>query len=91
MSSESVCQVTQSCMDVGSFHTRLVVNFMIFTVSVRNVLDTPSHTSHSCEYVPKISLGVGIGDSNSSNYSHWPHNDLLANDVPHIRWQYDYL
>jgi hypothetical protein len=25
---------------VGSFHTRLVVRFMIFTASVRNILDT---------------------------------------------------
>jgi hypothetical protein len=42
MSSESVCQVARSWVDVGSFHTRLVVRFMIFTASVRNILDTPS-------------------------------------------------
>jgi hypothetical protein len=30
MSSESVCQVARSWVDVGSFHTRLVVRFMIF-------------------------------------------------------------
>jgi hypothetical protein len=45
MSSESVCQVARSWVDVGSFHTRLMVSFMmILTVSVRNILDTPSQT-----------------------------------------------
>jgi hypothetical protein len=39
MSSESVCQVARSWVDVGSFHTRLVVRFMNFTASVRNILD----------------------------------------------------
>jgi hypothetical protein len=38
MYSESVCQVARSWVDVGSFHTRLVVRFMIFTASVRNIL-----------------------------------------------------
>jgi hypothetical protein len=42
MSSESVCQVARSWVDVGSFHTRLVVRFMNFTASVRNILDTAS-------------------------------------------------
>jgi hypothetical protein len=41
MSSESVCHVARSWMDVGSFHIRLVVSFMIFTASVQNILDTP--------------------------------------------------
>jgi hypothetical protein len=39
MSSESVCQVARRWVDVGSFHTRLEVRFMIFTASVRNILD----------------------------------------------------
>jgi uncharacterized membrane protein (DUF485 family) len=30
-------------VDVGSFHTCLVVRFIIFTASVRNILDTPSY------------------------------------------------
>jgi hypothetical protein len=38
MSSESVCQVVRSWVDVGSFQMRLVVRFMIFTASVRNIL-----------------------------------------------------
>jgi hypothetical protein len=42
MSSELVCQVASSGVDVGSFHTRLVVMFMTFTVSVLNILDSPS-------------------------------------------------
>jgi hypothetical protein len=42
ISSDSVCQVARSWVDVGSFHTRLVVRFMIFTASVRIILDTPS-------------------------------------------------
>jgi hypothetical protein len=29
MSSESVCQVASSWVDVGSFHTRLVVRFLV--------------------------------------------------------------
>jgi hypothetical protein len=44
MSSESVYQVARSWVDVGSFPTRLLVRFMILTVSVRNILDTPSQT-----------------------------------------------
>jgi hypothetical protein len=43
MSSESVCQVARSWVDVGSFHTRFVVRFMNFTASVRNILDTPPY------------------------------------------------
>jgi hypothetical protein len=45
MSSESVCQIARSWVDVGSFHTRLfgVVYFAI--VSVREFLDTPSYFS----------------------------------------------
>jgi hypothetical protein len=43
MSSESVCQDARSWVDVGSFHTFLVVRVMIFTASVLNVLDTPSY------------------------------------------------
>jgi hypothetical protein len=37
MSSESVCQVAHSWVDMGSFHMCLVVRFMIFTASVRKV------------------------------------------------------
>jgi hypothetical protein len=44
MSSESVCQVARNWVDMGSFHTRLVVRFMIFTVSVQSILDTPSYS-----------------------------------------------
>jgi hypothetical protein len=43
MPSEPVCKVTGSWMDVGSFYTRLVVRFMIFTAPVRNILDTTSY------------------------------------------------
>jgi hypothetical protein len=43
MFSESVCQVARSWVEVGSFYTRLVVRFTIFTASVRNILDTPSY------------------------------------------------
>jgi hypothetical protein len=42
MSSESVCQVARSWVEVGSFPTLLVAMFMNFTASVRNILDTPS-------------------------------------------------
>jgi hypothetical protein len=42
MSSGSVCQVARSWVDVGSFHARLVARCMNFTVSVRNILGTPS-------------------------------------------------
>jgi hypothetical protein len=42
MSSESVCYVVRNWVDVGSFHTRLVVRFMIGTASVRDILDVTS-------------------------------------------------
>jgi hypothetical protein len=45
MSSESVSHVASRWVDVGSFHTRLVVRIMIFTVSVRCILDTPSYST----------------------------------------------
>jgi hypothetical protein len=41
MSSESVCQFARSWVDMGSFHMHLVVWFMIFIVSVWNILDIP--------------------------------------------------
>jgi hypothetical protein len=37
MSSEPVCLVARSWVDVGSVYTRLVVRFMIFRGSVRNI------------------------------------------------------
>jgi hypothetical protein len=43
MSSESVCQVARSWVDVGSFHMRLIIIFMSYTSSVRNILDIPSY------------------------------------------------
>jgi hypothetical protein len=46
MSSESVCSVARSWVDVGSFHTRLVVRFIIFTASVQNILDTPTYNKY---------------------------------------------
>jgi hypothetical protein len=39
MSSESVCQVVRSWVEVGNFLTRLVVTFMIFRALVRDILD----------------------------------------------------
>jgi hypothetical protein len=49
MSSESVCQVAHSWVDVDSFHMYLVVRFMIFIASVWNILDTPSY-----DYINKL-------------------------------------
>jgi hypothetical protein len=46
--SESVCQVTRNWVDVGSFHTRLFIIFMIFTASFRNILDIPSYRAFYC-------------------------------------------
>jgi hypothetical protein len=43
MSSESMYQVAHSWVDVGSFHMRLFMILMVFTVSVRNILDLPSY------------------------------------------------
>jgi hypothetical protein len=43
MSSESVCLAARCWVEVGSFRTRLLVMFMIFTASVRNILDSPSY------------------------------------------------
>jgi hypothetical protein len=56
MSSESLCQVARSWVDVGSFHTRLfgVVYFVI--TSVREFLDTPSYKNTvglmEAEFIP---------------------------------------
>jgi hypothetical protein len=47
MSSESVCQVARNWVDVSSFQTRLFIIFMIFTASVRNILDIPSNVAHN--------------------------------------------
>jgi hypothetical protein len=51
MSSESVCQVARSWVDVGSFHTRLfgVVYFAI--ASVWGFLDTPSYSRVSMIFI----------------------------------------
>jgi hypothetical protein len=43
MYSKSVCQVTRNWVDVGSSLTRLLMRFMNFTASVRNVLYSPSY------------------------------------------------
>jgi hypothetical protein len=45
----SHCQVARSWVDVGSFDTRLVVRFMIFIASVRNILDTPTYVDNVSE------------------------------------------
>jgi hypothetical protein len=61
MSSESVCHVARGWVNVDSFHARLVMRFMSFTASVRNILDTPSYYSvlskmvASCTYT-KLSI-----------------------------------
>jgi hypothetical protein len=44
MSSESVRHFARRWVEVGFLHTRLVVRFLIFTASVRNILDTPSYS-----------------------------------------------
>jgi hypothetical protein len=52
MSSESVCHVARSWVEVGRFHKRLVVRFMNFTASVLNILDTRSYVcTYVCMYV----------------------------------------
>jgi hypothetical protein len=50
MSSESVCRVACNWVDVGSFHMRIEVRFMIFTASVWNVLDTPPYCHGSVNH-----------------------------------------
>jgi hypothetical protein len=50
MSIESVCQVARSWVYLGSFHTRFVVKFMIFTASVRNILDLASYIDWHVRY-----------------------------------------
>jgi hypothetical protein len=73
MSSESVCQVAPSWVDVGSFHKRLVVRFMTFTASVRNILDT-----HSYFYVKSImSLNEEFIADNQRKYSILSQRNIL--------------
>jgi hypothetical protein len=43
MSIESVHQVESIWVNVGSFHTRLMIRFVIFTSLIRNIVDTPSY------------------------------------------------
>jgi hypothetical protein len=50
-------------MEVGSFHTRLVVRVMIFTTSVRNILETPS-------YVADVSSSGGQKVANGEQYQY---------------------
>jgi hypothetical protein len=58
VTSESVCQVARSWVDVGSFDTRLVVRFMIFTASVRNIVETPSYPWGR---TPRLTLKTRVG------------------------------
>jgi hypothetical protein len=51
MSSESVCQVARSWVDVGSFHMCLVVRCMNFTASVWNILGTSSYMAGNISFV----------------------------------------
>jgi hypothetical protein len=51
MSSESVCQVARSWVDVGSFYKRLFLRFMILKASVRNILDMLSYVTGRHEVV----------------------------------------
>jgi hypothetical protein len=50
LSIKSVCQVARSWVAVRSFRTRVVVRFMIFTASARNILDTPSYSQSNGQY-----------------------------------------
>jgi hypothetical protein len=52
MSSESVCQVALSWVEMGSIHKRLMVTFRIFTASVQNILDRLSYTAKTVRVVP---------------------------------------
>jgi hypothetical protein len=62
MSGESVCQVARSWVDVGSFHTRLVVRFVIFTASVRNILDKSSYSrkTYHCHHTDRPGILGGM-------------------------------
>jgi hypothetical protein len=51
-----VYQFPRTWVDVGSFHTRLVVMFIIFTAPVRNILDKLSYNSAAHEPIAKWSL-----------------------------------
>jgi hypothetical protein len=50
MSVGSVGQVARSWVDVGSFHTRVVVRFVNFTSSVREMFDTTSYTAETMKH-----------------------------------------
>jgi hypothetical protein len=65
MSNESVWQVARSWVDVGSFHARLVMKFMIFTASVQNILD------YLCVKHDKTGISCFISSDNA--YRLWQH------------------
>jgi hypothetical protein len=54
MSSESVCHVARSWVDVGNFNTRLFIIFVIRTAPVRNILDITSYCPPSIVRVIKF-------------------------------------
>jgi hypothetical protein len=64
MYNESVCQVACSWVDVGSFHTRLVLRFKIFIASVRNILDSSSYCvlygTQTVTFALCIIIGLGF-------------------------------
>jgi hypothetical protein len=54
-------EVARSWVDVGSFQTRLLVRHMIFTASVRNILDRAVYSGVKCSDV----IGLLIMYTNS--------------------------
>jgi hypothetical protein len=63
ISIESTCQVACSWVDVGRFYKRLVVRFMIFTASVKNILDKTSYAVA----LYRVAGAVGVSELTSTH------------------------
>jgi hypothetical protein len=80
MPSEPVCQVARSWVEVGSFHMRLVVKFIIFTASVRNILDEPSYVNRQRNIVP-FSLNVYTQSVSPTACYHFPPTEGIYGNI----------
>jgi hypothetical protein len=83
MSSESVCQVARSWVDVGSFHTRLFGVVYSAIASVREFLDTPSYIGVDLLLHPYLRSGPGSSDGIATEYGlDGPGIECVAGGVP---------
>jgi hypothetical protein len=88
MSSQSSCQVSSSWVEVGSFHKRLMMRLMIFTASVRNILDIPSYSELAVHF-RELSMQRGCCEREAEcTNSVQRARGMLWRQPEDIRWSY---